>query len=247
MVTVFAFVLGLIIGSFISALSWRYPRNISIAKGRSICPHCKKTIAWFDNIPLFSYFLLGGKCRSCHKHISLRYPFIELATGLGFAYIWLSHMAAPFVLAFYLLTYSLLLLIFVVDFENQIIPDIFVFFGVAVVFLFSLFSIPYSVYFSLSSGFLAASLLMLIHLATFGRGMGLGDVKFAILGGMIVGLKFMPIWLLVSFLTGGFTGFILILTRRARLKTKIAFGPFLIVGLFVTLVYGNQILSLLGF
>jgi prepilin signal peptidase PulO-like enzyme (type II secretory pathway) len=86
---------------------------------------------------------------------------------------------------------------------------------------------------------------MFIHLFTRGRGMGLGDVKFAVFGGLIVGLKLMPVWLFLAFLTGGIVGSILILARRARLKDQIAFGPFLIVGLVLALIWGKQILHLL--
>src|SRR5258708_17197299 len=100
------FVLGLIIGSFLGALSYRLPRNMSISKGRSICPNCKHQIAWFDNIPLLSYVILLGKCRNCHKKISWREPAIELATGITFAFVGLNPIA--------LIIASILIAIFVI-------------------------------------------------------------------------------------------------------------------------------------
>ncbi len=244
--SIFLFILGLIFGSFISALTYRYPRGISIVKGRSFCPKCKKQIAWFDNIPVVSYLILGGRCRNCKKKISPRYILIELATGLGFLTLQgltLQGVYSIYILAGQLAVFVILESIFIIDLEHQIIPDDFIFPGLLV----SLLATDYLLLATLFSGFLAASLLMLIHLLTRGRGMGLGDVKFAVLGGILVGLKLMPVWLFLSFLTGGVAGFILILGRRAGLKDKIAFGPFLIIGLGLTFLYGNTFLRILGF
>ncbi|KKR73010.1 MAG: putative type IV leader peptidase/N-methyltransferase [Candidatus Woesebacteria bacterium GW2011_GWA2_40_7] len=112
---------------------------------------------------------------------------------------------------------------------------------------FSLLSTTHSLYSDLLAGFASASFLLLINLFTKGRGMGLGDVKFAVMGGIIIGLKFSPIWLFLSFLTGGVAGIILILLGRAALKDRVAFGPFLITGLLLTFVLGSKLLSFLGF
>ena len=226
-------VLGLIFGSFVSALSWRMPRGIPIAKGRSVCPNCKEKIAWFDNIPLLSFLLLGGKCRHCRKRISLRYPLIELTAGIGFLLIGLN--------PYRLVVFLILLAIFVIDLERQIIPDSLVFLGL----FFSLFFPPYTQFSGLLAGFISASLLLIIHLATRGRGMGLGDVKFAVWAGLLVGIRLMPVWLFAAFLTVAIAGVILILAGRAKLKSKIAFGPFLIIGIPVSLVWGEKILALL--
>ena len=224
-------VFGLVFGSFISALTWRYPRGISVNKGRSICPKCKKQIAWYDNIPLLSFIFLGGKCRNCRKPISWRYPAIELATGIGFLLI------GPQII--WLITFCILEIIFIIDFEHQIIPDSFVFAG----FFFSLFLITDLLFGSLFAGFLAATLLVLIHLFTKGRGMGLGDVKFAVLGGILVGLRLLPVWFFLAFLTGAAVGIILILGRKAHLKSQIAFGPFLVAAIPLSLLYGEKILA----
>jgi prepilin signal peptidase PulO-like enzyme (type II secretory pathway) len=228
--SIFIFVLGLIFGSFIAAFTWRYPREISIAKGRSICPRCKHQIAWFDNIPLFSFIALGGKCRHCKKPISWRYPAIELATAVGFILI------GPQILA--LILFCIFEAIFIVDLEHQIIPDTFVFAGI----FFALFLIPNSLFGSILAGLTAASLLLLIHLITKGRGMGLGDVKFAVLGGLIAGPRLFLIWLFLAFLTGAAVGIILILGKKAGLKSQIAFGPFLVLAIPLALIYGEKIL-----
>jgi len=242
---VFLFVLGLVFGSFISALSYRYPKGISVAKGRSFCPKCKHQIRWHDNIPLLSFLLLGGKCRNCKGSISWRYPGIELATALGFMLIGMTFQGTTLQGAYSIFIFLILELIFIIDLEHQIIPDSFVFFGISLVFLFLLVTNHQSPITNLFSGFLAASLLMFIHLFTRGRGMGLGDVKFAALGGMVVGLNLSLIWLFLAFLTGGFIGIILILDKKAGLKDKIAFGPFLVVSIPITLIWGEKIIGIL--
>lgn len=227
----FLAICGLIFGSFISALSYRYPRRITVARGRSFCPKCKHQIAWYDNIPLLSFLFLGGKCRNCKKSISWRYPAIEVATGIGFLLIGFNVIA--------LIIFCILELIFIIDLEHQIIPDIFIFIGILVVLL---FPDARPLFPSLFAGFFAASLLMLIHLATRGRGMGLGDVKFAVLGGIMVGLNLMPVWLFLAFLTGGAVGIILIIGKKAGLKDKIAFGPFLVAAIPLALIWGQKII-----
>jgi leader peptidase (prepilin peptidase)/N-methyltransferase len=225
--------LGLIFGSFITALSWRYPRDISNIKGRSFCDNCGYELKWYDNIPFFSYVFLKGRCRSCKKKISIRYPLIELISAIGFFLIGYN--------VIYLILFVILFTIFVIDFEHQIIPDGFIFAGF-VLLPFIIYTTPLA---SLFSGFLASFILLLIHLITKGRGMGLGDVKFAILGGSIVGLNLLPVWFFVSFLTGGIVGSILILLRLAKLKDKIAFGPFLITAIPITLIWGEKIIKAL--
>lgn len=241
---IFFFTLGLVFGSFVSALSWRYPKRISVVKGRSFCPKCKKQINWYDNIPLLSFLLLGGKCRNCKNLISIRYPVIELTTAVGFLFIFtlqgLSVQAVYSIVIFLILE-----TIFIIDFENRIIPDDFVFIGIVLTFLYSIFFVPEVLLSLLLAGFLSALFLLLIHLFTKSKGMGLGDVKFAVLGGMIVGLRLSPIWLFVAFLTGAIVGIILILGRRAGLKSKIAFGPFLVAAIPITLIFGEAILKLI--
>ena len=235
----FLLILGLVFGSFISALTWRYPRKISIKKGRSICPKCRKQVAWFDNIPILSFILLGGKCRNCKKPISWRYPAIELMMGMGFVLIGFN--------IFYLIIFCILVSIFVIDLENKIIPDSFVFWGIVIVFLYILSVAPNSLLPFLFSGFFAATLLLTIHLITKGRGMGLGDVKFAVLGGLVTGQRLFLIWLLLAFLTGAVVGIILILGKKAGLKSQIAFGPFLVLAIPLALLYGEKILFWLHF
>jgi len=237
---------GLVFGSFFAALSWRYPRKMSISKGRSICPNCKHQIVWFDNIPLISYIFLGGKCRNCKKHISLRYPLIEASTAIGFLYLFSKFQSNIPLLLYTVIIFSILMPIFIIDFEHKIIPDYFTFLGLGIVLVFLFLTDSHLILPDILSGFIPAFLLLAIHLATRGRGMGLGDVKFAILGGMLTGLKLNIIWLFLAFLTGGVCGIILILSKRAGLKDQIAFGPFLIISIGLTFLLGDKILMYMG-
>ena len=238
--------LGLVFGSFVSALSYRIIRGVSIVHGRSFCDKCKHELTWAENIPIISYLFLGGKCKNCRKKISIRYPLIEIITGVGFLLIYLYRLVLPFNFLFCIIIFVLLMLIFVTDIEHQIIPDEFIFIGVFISVLYlTLVPNAYLLVSSLFYGFLCASLLMLINISTRGRGMGLGDVKFAVLGGMLMGPKLATTWLFLSFLTGAITAIILILIGNAKLKDKIAFGPFLVISIFLTYLFGNNLLNIL--
>lgn len=243
-------ILGLIAGSFIGALTYRIPRGIAISKGRSRCDFCGRKISWYDNIPVFSYVLLGAKCRNCHKKISLRYPTIELATAIGF--IGIGYFASTFkgqslqgwwVLPYLLTVFSILVAIFVTDLEHQLIPDNLVFFLLVITYSLLLITSASDFYVRVASGFAAALFLLFIHLITRGRGMGLGDVKFAILGGTLLGPPRTLIFLFLSFLTGAAVGIILILIKRARFGKPIPFGPYLVFGLIAALFFGEYLLE----
>ncbi len=235
-------VLGLIFGSFVSALTWRIPREISIAKGRSMCPNCKKQIAWYDNIPLLGFIFLMGKCRNCGKKISFRYPIIEFLVALGFLTIYLITFESLLTLVFSLIIFLILISIFVIDLEERIIPDPLVFMGIVISVVYFLLIDPTTIVHRIFAGLIAGVLLLLVHLITRGHGMGLGDVKFAVLGGFLVGMDKFLIWLLLAFLTGAVVGIILILGKKAKIKSKIAFGPFLVLAIPITLCYGEKIL-----
>ena len=239
---------GLLIGSFIAALTYRVPRLVPWALGRSFCPRCKKKLSWFDNIPLFSYLLLSGKCRDCKKRISLRYPVIELVSGLSFVglgWVWGNYLhSSPIELLFMVFLFIVTLSILVIDIEHRIIPDNMVFVAIASVFLY-LVILDRPIYINLLSGFISAFFLLILHLITKGKGMGLGDVKFAILGGLVLGWPNTPIWMFLSFIIGAFVGIVLILFKKASFGKKIPFGPYLVVSLWITFIWGNQLLALL--
>lgn len=254
---------GLIVGSFLTAYTYRLPLGKSIKKGRSICPNCKKKIVWYDNIPLLSFLLLKGKCRRCGNKISIRYPMIELATALGFVgtYYLLTMCGGTSPLSlnvvcswqlrlgvlslpFLLLIFSIILMIFIIDLEKMIIPDELVLFGLALVFLCLLLFDPSSLYLHLLSGFGAGLFLLLLHIVTRGRGMGLGDVKLSLFLGSLLGWPWTAVWLFGAFLTGAIVGSILILIKKIAFGKQIAFGPYLILSLIITLIWGETLLRM---
>lgn len=229
MSAIFFILFGLVFGSFANVLIWRIPKGLSIG-GRSVCRKCKNKISWFDNIPLVSFVLLHGKCQNCKSKISFRYPLVELLTGIMFLFIYLRFGYSYQSLFLFLLS-PILISIFFIDLDHQIIPDELVFAGIVITLLFN-FSFGI-----LLSGFLSSFVLLVLHLMTKGKGMGLGDVKFAILGGMMVELNHVFSWFLVAFLTGAAVGCILILTKKYGLKSKIAFGPFLVAALIYEIFF----------
>ncbi len=248
----FIVVLGALIGSFLAAYTYRLPRKISISKGRSYCPKCKKQISWYDNIPLISYLLLGGKCRQCKKTISKRYPFIEFSTIIAFALIYLfnqrisltlgwTQINNPLSIAVDLLLATIFIIIFVVDLEFQIIPDGSIFAGLLVTLIaHGLFKTD-TLFIYVLTGFTAGMFLLLINLATKGRGMGLGDVKLAVFIGMLLGPINTLLWYFISFMIGGAFGVIIIAAKRMDIKDKVPFAPFLILGLIGLFVLGDVI------
>jgi len=224
-------VLGSVIGSFLNVVIYRLPRGLGFVKGRSSCPKCKVKIKWFDNVPLISFLILKGHCRFCGKPISWRYPLIELITAILFCLIYLSHLG----FLNYLLVCGLVV-VFFIDLEHQIIPDEIV--------------IPFSVLFlifrfnNLLSALGSFLFLLLLYLGTKGKGMGFGDVKLAFLMGLVLGFPKVVIAFYLVFLTGAFTGIILVLLGRAKFKQKIAFGPFLVFGTIISLLWGEKIVRL---
>ncbi len=246
---------GLVFGSFLTSFSYRILKGELLPKGRSYCPRCKKQIGWYDNIPLFSYLFLGGKCRNCKKHISARYPLIELSTGLLFVLIAYSINYGgltlqelnlhDWALPFYFLVTVILVAVFVTDWEHQLIPDELSFALIIVSFAAILFSAGDLWYAHMLSGFGAALFLLLLHLVTLGRGMGLGDVKLAIGMGFLLGWPYTLTWLFTSFILGAIIGVALLTFGKAKFGKHIAFGPFLILSFFIVLLWGERVTGLL--
>lgn len=232
--------LGLVIGSFLNVVIYRLPRGLGFVRGRSFCPKCKHKINWFDNVPVISFLILKGRCRFCGRKISWRYPLIELLAGALFYLSYLSHLS--------FLSYLLicgLVVIFFVDLEHQIIPDEIVI-PLSILFLvYFLMTNPQLLITNyLITALISFLFLYFIFLLTKGRGMGLGDVKLAFLMGLVLGFPKIVVAFYLAFLTGAFVGVILILLGKAKLKQKIAFGPFLVFGTIFSLLWGEKIVTL---
>lgn len=244
---IFIFLLGISSGSFLNCLVWRLNHGLSPIKGRSICPKCKRQLAWYDNIPLLSFFLLRGKCRWCHSPISIQYPLVELATGILFVMVTRVTRDTLHVTRlddFWLVTCYLLLVtacfiaIFVSDLLYMTIPDQIVFSGIILGFGWSMVN---GQWLMVLSGLGAALFFFFLAFLTRFKGMGLGDVKLAGLMGLILGWPKILVAFYFAFLTGAAVGVILILLGKKHFGQHIPFGPFLTTATFISIFWGDKI------
>ena len=236
---IFLATFGLIFGSFLNVLIWRLndPKAPKFWQGRSICPGCKHTLTWRDNIPLLSYIFLRGKCRYCHKNISIQYPVVELVTAVAFALIGPN----PLLLGIA----SCLIVIFFSDLIYGLIPDEMVAAGVILSILRNLGDLRFLSWSGIT-GLVAAGFFLAIFLLTRQRGLGFGDVKFAFLMGLLLGWPGVLVGLWMSFVSGGIVAVILLALRRTKLSATIALGPFLVFGTVFAALWSNNFLQILG-
>ena len=235
------FSFGLLLGSFLNCLVYRLNeaknwRNFFF--GRSYCPKCKRNLCWFDNIPLFSFLFLKGKCRWCHSPIPWRYPLVELATGILSVMVYLFSVGPVVNLIFNLIIVYALIVIFLSDLLYRTIPDQIVYPVIAIALLWLIIN---QQWLSILSGLGAALFFLFLVLLTRWQGMGLGDVKLAGLMGLILGFPSIIVALYLAFLTGALVGVILILMKRKKLRSEIAFGPFLVLSTLIALFWGEKI------
>jgi leader peptidase (prepilin peptidase)/N-methyltransferase len=250
------FLLGVVVGSFLGAYTYRYSRGISIAEGRSECPKCRREIAWYHNIPIVSFLYLRGRCAYCKKQISVRYPLIESAMGIFFVVIYHNferiYWVAPWLRSLGLLGLALvfvvaagLVAVFVIDLESQLIPDEITFLLLGIIIAGLVIGAGKSFYLFVLAGLGASVFLLVIHLVTKGRGMGLGDVKLAVPLGAFLGPSLATVWIFSAFVIGGVTGIFLLATSAVRWKSRVAFGPFLVIAFVVVLFYGATLGALI--
>lgn len=241
----FLLMVGVAVGSFLNVCIYRIPRGLSVVSPSSHCPRCKTPIRWYDNIPLLSFLLLGGKCRYCEAPISSRYPLVEGLSGFLFLGVGLK-FPPPSPSFFQGITLIVLLIpIFFIDLEHKIIPDSFSFLLLGSGLLFSLFK--KRLFLSLLGGGAGFSLFFFIYLLSFliykEEGMGFGDVKLASGVGTNLGLSEGLLSFFLSFLFGGILGGLLLLSGKKGKREKIPFGPFLCLGTFISFFLGERILE----
>lgn len=252
------FVLGLAIGSFLHVVIYRTVNDESFVVGRSHCPHCNKPIQWYDNIPLVSFMILHGRCRYCHKTIAWSHPLIELITGLlfvwwyfiGFTFFKLSSQPLLyFQRGFWLAVGVCLIVVLFADLLYGIIPNITVvalaFLGI--VYRSALFVTgimrPVDFWATVIASTIATLFFYLLTFYKKGRGMGMGDVKLMFPLGLVLGWPNLIIALYIAFISGAVTGLSLIGLRKKIAVQTIPFGPFLVVGTVVGLLFGDGIVQ----
>ena len=239
------FMFGMCIGSFLNVCIYRLPSSMSIIKpSRSFCPQCKSAIKFYDNIPVFSYIWLRGRCRNCKASISLRYPLVELITGiLAIAILFLFGLTLEGLV--YFIFISSLLVITFIDIDHKIIPDIITLPGIPIGLLAS-FVLPAMTFISSLVGLLVGggSLLLVAwvySLITHKEGMGGGDIKLLGMIGAFLGWKGVIFTIFAASLTGTLVGIIVMLQKGKNLKFAIPFGPFLSIGAMSYVFFGEKV------
>jgi len=246
MIGVFIFIIGTIFGSFLNVVVYRLPRKISLFFPRSTCPHCGRFIFVFDNIPIISYLYLGGKCRFCGWKIPFRYFFIELASGVIPVIFYLIYGFKGEFLLYSILMMILLVTLFT-DLEYMKIPNPVVIFGALMFLMIIVLFDSNRLIAGLISGFIAGFLML--ALSFFGKAVfkkdavGFGDVKLTAMTGLYLSLRWLFLDLFLSFFLSATVGIIFILLKKVRIEERLPFAPFLAGGTFITLVWGEQILS----
>lgn len=230
---------GLILGSFASALGTRiyHDKTESMVRDRSSCPQCQHQLSWYDLIPLVSYLSTGGKCRYCSKPISGAYITTEIIGAVLGAFVVIQYYGTSSLIGWLSLIIVLLTLIFI-DLRWQVVPDMLVYVAAILVALITLDSQGSLVSLMFGAG-LSAMIIGLIVSLTQGRAMGSGDIGVAAFLGGLVGFSGVLPGMLVSFILGGAWGGILLATKRATMKTAVAFAPFLIVGFVLVYLVGG--------
>lgn len=251
MTLIFVFIMGLAFGSFFNVLIDRLSVGESIM-GRSHCDKCKHTLTSLDLVPVLSFVALKGKCRYCKTKLSYQYPAIELFTAVSFVLSWAFLSRGPEVFTtdiispaafmksvFYLALVSVFIVIFFADFKYRIIPDEMqiAFLVVTVLLRMNAGTSITALGFALVEGALVAVPILLLYLFTRGKGMGFGDVKLAGNIGFLLGLKGGLLSLYFGFIVGAVAGISLIVSKQRRLKSKIAFGPFLLIGVLLVILF----------
>ena len=245
-------VFGLAIGSFLNVVVYRVPAKQSLVPA-SRCPKCEAPIRAWQNIPVVSWLLLGGRCASCKTRISPRYPLIELATAAAFVGVtwwWIVLGATPAILIAYLLLASVSIALTLIDLDTYRLPNVIVLPASAVfascVLVDAALSGDWFALLRAVIGGLALSLLYAILWFAKPGGMGLGDVKLAILLGMAmawIGWGTLVVGAFAAFAFGGIFGLGLMLTRRGGMKSRIPFGPWMILGAWSGMLWGHQVAS----
>jgi leader peptidase (prepilin peptidase) / N-methyltransferase len=233
-------VLGALLGSFINVVIYRLPRDLSLVRPRSKCPHCGAGIAFYDNIPLVSYFVLGGRCRRCRGPISARYPLVE-ALGAALTAVIVGLAPTPLMAVVWIAFALSLLAVLFIDFDYQIIPDAITLPGIVVGLVAAAFG-PLPFRDSVIGVAVGGGGLLLVAEAyrriARREGLGLGDVKLMAMVGAFLGWRGALATLILGSLAGSLVGGALIASRRGTRLTALPFGSFLAPAAWAALFFG---------
>jgi leader peptidase (prepilin peptidase)/N-methyltransferase len=236
---------GLCVGSFLNVCIHRLPLKQSVVRPGSRCPSCGYELRWYDNVPVLSYVMLRARCRSCSRPISLQYPLIEVVTAIVFLAHWYAFGPTPLLAARLVLGCALIVL-FMIDLEHQILPDVITLPGIVIGLVLSVFLPPGPIA-SLIGVLLGGGVLWAIAEAWFRlrkvEAMGFGDVKMLAMVGAWLGWKMVLLTFVLSSMMGGLVGAVLLASRRADMATRVPFGTMLAVAAMIASLYGGPILA----
>lgn len=233
------FIFGLSIGSFLNVVIFRLGKKEGIISGRSQCKECGKNLKWNDLIPLFSFFALRGKCRYCRKNISLIYPLTELGTAIAFVVYFYVRGSYEISNIYDIVLISSFICLALFDLLFFWLPDkiILPLTVIALIYGAKLLNFEHH----LITGLVIGSLFAIIHLASKGKWMGLGDAKLVFLIGIIFGFPVGALAILTSVWLAAITGIILLIAGKANLKTPLPLGTFLAVTSIIFIIFQNEI------
>lgn len=233
------FLIGISLGSFLNVCIYRIPKKEDIVFERSHCMSCGNVLKWYELIPLFSFLVQGGKCRNCKTKLSVQYPLIELLNGLIYVWIFMAKGFQPESILFCICA-SVLIVISVIDWRTYEIP-----FGCNIVIgILGIVRVILDLahWYDYVIGFFAVSgLFLIIYWITKGRGIGGGDIKLMAAAGLLLGWQN----ILLSLMIGSIAGSVIHLAlMKIQGKDRVlAFGPYLAFGIFISMLYGNDIIT----
>jgi leader peptidase (prepilin peptidase)/N-methyltransferase len=237
---VFATIFGAIVGSFLNVCIYRLPRRQSVVWPGSACARCARPLAWYENIPIASYAVLRGRCRTCGEHISLRYPIVEAITAAMFGLGWW-YYGPGLMLASRLVLGCALIVLFEIDREHQILPHVVTLPGIVAGFVFSFFTAPGWAS-SLEGIIVGGGILLAIaygyYFLRHEEGLGMGDFKMLAMIGAFLGWQLTLLTLMMASLAGSLIGLLLIATERGGMKSALPFGTFLALGAVLAATVG---------
>lgn len=231
--------IGASIASFLGVIIDRFPKNKSVVKGRSHCDTCQRNLSALELIPIFSFLIQKGKCKGCNSTLSLRYLMIECLGAFSFALVFHRYLLGAHAFIGFALT-SLLIIIAYIDIDTMMINDRFnlSIFALGALALF----LGLNTFNQTVIGALIVSLPLGVLSLTTGA-MGFGDVKLMFAAGFLLGFPNIIVAFTLAIIIGGIYGTLLLLNKQANRKTALPFGPFLCIGIFVTYLYGSEILN----
>ena len=243
--TLVAGLFGAVIGSFLNVCIHRLPRGASIVWPGSACPNCARALPWYENIPILSYVALVGRCRGCRARISVRYPIVEGLTALMFAFAWWFY-GPSLLFVSRILFGSALLVLFAIDLEHHLLPNVITLPGIVAGFALSFFTGPgwlsSAIGIVLGGGVLFA-IAEVYYRLRHEEGLGMGDVKMLAMIGAFLGWQLTLVTLMMASVAGSVVGLLLIATGRGSMKYALPFGTFLAMGAALAATAGSGLLG----